>query len=370
MMRAPSRPLLIANEIYRSSSYGRNHPLAIPRVSAALDLARALGTVPDDTYRDSPRATIDQLARFHTLDYLAALSEAERTQRVPEPVRRRHQIGAAGNPIFREMFSRPATACGGTLLGVDLIREGGVAYNLGGGTHHGRPDRASGFCYLNDPVIGILALLDAGYRRVLYVDFDAHHCDGVQDAVSHDERVLLISVHEAGRWPFSGALEDRGGGRARNMPVPAGFNDSELDHLMETAILPLVRGFGPDAMVIQAGADALEEDPLSRLALSNGALWRSIAALLPLSPRVLVLGGGGYNPWSVARCWAGLWLTLNGIAAPEILPFAAETVLRSLTWSRSAGRNPPDHWFTTLTDPPRAGPVRDAIRRVADAVLS
>src|SRR5260370_8318787 len=108
MMRAPSRPLLIANEIYRSSSYGRNHPLAIPRVSTALDLARALGTVPDDTYRDSPRATIDQLARFHTLDYLAALSEAERTQRVPEHVRKRYQIGAAGNPTFRQIFSRPA----------------------------------------------------------------------------------------------------------------------------------------------------------------------------------------------------------------------------------------------------------------------
>ncbi|HWK45548.1 MAG TPA: acetoin utilization protein AcuC [Stellaceae bacterium] len=365
MMR---RPLLIGSEIYRASTYGRNHPLAIPRVSTALDLARALGAVPDGAYRDSPRATIDQLARFHTRAYLAALEEVERTQRVSDEVRRRHQIGAAGNPVFREILSRPATACGGTLLALDLLAEPGIVYNMGGGTHHGRADRASGFCYLNDPVLGILTLLDRGFRRVLYVDLDAHHCDGVQDALSHDERVRLISIHEAGRWPHTGAIEDSGGGFARNIPVPAGFNDTEQDFVMAHAVLPLARDFEPEILIVQAGADALEEDPLSRLALSNGALWRSVVALLEVAPRVLVLGGGGYNPWSVARCWAGLWLSLNGIEPPARLPPAAEAVLRAVTWSRSAGRNPPDPWFTTLADPPRDGPISDAVRQAVDTV--
>ena len=362
------RPLLIGSEIYRASTYGPNHPLAIPRVSTALDLARALGAVPDEAYRDSPRATIDQLARFHTRDYLAALEEAERTQRVSDDMRRRYQIGAAGNPVFREILSRPSTACGGTLLAVDLLAAPGLIYNMGGGTHHGRSDRASGFCYLNDPVIGILALLDRGFRRVLYVDLDAHHCDGVQDALSHDPRVRLVSIHETARWPYTGAADDRGGGFAYNIPVPAGFNDTEQDFVMTQAVLPLARQFEPEILIVQAGADALEEDPLSRLALSNGALWRSVTAVLPVASRVLVLGGGGYNPWSVARCWAGLWLSLNGIAPPARLPPAAEAVLRAVSWSRSAGRNPPEHWFTTLIDPPRDGPIGDAVRQAVDAI--
>jgi acetoin utilization protein AcuC len=88
-----------------------------------------------------------------------------------------------------------------------------------------------------------------------------------------------------------------------------------------------------------------------------------------LAPRLIVLGGGGYNPWSVARCWAGVWGTLNGHALPERLPDAAEAVLRGLSYHRAAGRNPPEHWFTTLADAPRPGVVRAALRRAAAAAL-
>src|SRR3546814_9328930 len=112
---------------------------------------------------------------------------------------------------------------------------GGIVYSPAGGTHHGRPDRASGFCYFNDPALGILALLDRGFRRICYVDVDAHHGDGVQDAFAADGLVLTLSVHEAGRWPFTGAAEDRAGGFARNLPVPPGFNDSEMDFVRERA---------------------------------------------------------------------------------------------------------------------------------------
>jgi acetoin utilization protein AcuC len=104
---------------------------------------------------------------------------------------------------------------------------------------------------------------------------------------------------------------------------------------------------------------------LSKLALSNGALWRALAALKAMAPRLLVLGGGGYNPWSVARCWAGNWAVLTGSKVPETLPPDAEAVLRRLTWSRSAGRNPPEHWFTTLEDKPNPGPVRDEVALLA-----
>ena len=162
---------------------------------------------------------------------------------------------------------------------------------------------------------------------------------------------------------------DRGGGGARNLPVPPGFNDAEMRFLMERAVFPTLRDFRPDAIFLQCGADALEEDPLAKLALSNNAHWAVVRAVQPLAPRLVVTGGGGYNPWTVARCWAGVWATLNDYEIPEKLPEPAEAVLRALRFDRAAGRNPPDHWFTTLRDAPREGPVRDAVRELADTIL-
>lgn len=364
------RPLLIASDIYRHSSYGAKHPLAIPRVASTVDLIRALGWVEDGAYVESPRATPDQLARFHDPAYVAAVMAAEREQAVPEEVRRRHHLGAFGNPVFPEVFRRPATACGASILAAGLITGGGIVYSPAGGTHHGRRDRASGFCYFNDPVLAILALLDSGLAPILYLDVDAHHGDGVEDAFAGDGRVLTVSVHEEGRWPGTGRVTDRACGSARNLPVPAGFNDSEMACLLAEAVLPLARGLGPAAVVLQCGADALDDDPMSKLSLSNNALWSVVEMAMELSPRLLVLGGGGYNPWSVSRCWAGVWATLNRYPIPERLPSAAEAVLRALRWNRSPGRRAPEHWFTTLRDPPRPGPVRAEVRAVAAAALA
>ena len=138
--------------------------------------------------------------------------------------------------------------------------------------------------------------------------------------------------------------------------------------LVEEAIGPLIEGFKPEALVIQCGADALADDPLGKQTLSNGALWHAVAGLKPLAPRLLVLGGGGYNPWSVARCWTGIWAELNGQEKPDRLPPAAESLLRELNWNRSAGRQPPEHWFTTLADAPRNGAVREEVRALVRRV--
>jgi acetoin utilization protein AcuC len=370
-----TRPLLIGSEIYRGSTYGGKHPLAIPRVSTTLDLIDALGWRDPARYHDSPQATPDHLARFHTQDYIAALQEAERTQSVPDAVRARHRIGADGNPVYREMFRRPATGAGAARLAADLTREGGIVHAPGVGTHHGRPDRASGFCYLNDCVLGLMAWLDQGLARILYVDIDAHHGDGVQDAFHDDARVFTLSVHEAGRWPATGAEHDAAGGHAANIPVPEGFHDAEFDAVLHEAILPIATAFRPQAIMLQCGADAIAEDPLSRLALSNAAHRAAVLALRPLAPRLVVTGGGGYNPWAVARCWAGVWGALNGHAMPDRLPRDAETMLRAITWSRAAGRNPPEAWLTTLADaaqprPPMRADVLALARRVASRVLA
>ena len=239
-------------------------------------------------------------------------------------------------------------------------------YNPAGGTHHGRRDRAAGFCFFNDPVLAILALLDRGIPRVLYVDLDAHHGDGVEDAFADDPRVLTISVHESSRWPVTGTGQGEG---FRNLPVPKGFNDSELQRIVDRALLPIGAAFRPEVLVIQGGADGLADDPQSGLALSNNALWDAVRALLPLAPKAILLGGGGYNPWSVGRCWAGIWAVANGFAIPGRLPPEAEAVLRDLRWNHSRGRHPPDHWFTTLADPPNPGPVRPEIDEAIAAAI-
>ncbi len=363
-----ARARFIGSEIYRHSRYGGKHPLAIPRVSLAMDLCRALGWLPDGSYADAPVATPAQLARFHDPDYIAAVAECERTQSATPEQRARFGLGASGNPVFGEVFRRPATACGATLLAAELLREGGIVHSPAGGTHHGRRARASGFCYFNDPVLGVLAFLDQGLARVAYVDFDAHHCDGVEDALADDPRVLIASIHEAGRWPRTGMASDPAR-RLFNFPVPDGFNDSEFGYLLEAAILPAVAAFAPEALILQCGADSLAEDPMSKLALSNQAYWGAIRRLSHLAPRLLVLGGGGYNPWAVARCWSGIWATLDNRAIPERLPQEAEALLRDVTWSHSLARNPPEAWFTTLADAPRPGPVRAEIRALAHPIV-
>jgi acetoin utilization protein AcuC len=362
------RARFIGSDIYRRSRYGGKHPLAIPRVSLVIDLCRALGWLPDAAYLEAEPASAAALERFHDPDYVLAVAECERTQAATVEQRERYGLGTNGNPVFGEVFRRPATACGATLLAAELLRQGGVVHSPAGGTHHGRRARASGFCYFNDPVLGILAFLDQGLERIAYVDLDAHHCDGVEEALGGDARVLIISVHEAGRWPRTGAASSPARG-ILNFPVPAGFNDSELDYLLEAAILPALAAFAPQALILQCGADSLAEDPMSKLALSNQAYWSAIRRTRALAPRLLVLGGGGYNPWAVARCWSGLWAVLSDLDIPDRLPPPAEAVLREVSWSHSLARNPPEAWFTTLADAPLSGAVRAEVKALAHPLV-
>jgi acetoin utilization protein AcuC len=335
-----------------------------------MDLCDMLGWLDASNFRESQAASVDQLARFHSRDYIGALRASEVSGKVAPEIRERYGLGTRENPVFAGVFERASTAVGGSILAAKLALECGLAYHPSGGTHHGRPGRASGFCYFNDPVFAILSFLDEGAKRVLYVDVDAHHGDGVQDAFAEDERVFTVSIHEAGRFPFSGPADDRGGGQARNFPVPRGFNDSELEYLLEAAVLPLGHDFEADAVVVTCGADGLAGDPLSAMALSNVALWRAVEMAVALAPAAVVLGGGGYNPWTVARCWTGLWGQLNGWPTGAGLPAEARKLLQGLESDLVDEEDRQEDWFTTLADRPAPGPVRHEIKAVAQAVLN
>ncbi len=353
-----AQPIFIGSEIYRTSTYGAWHPLRVPRVSTVMDLSRALGWVGQDQFVTSPRAKPKALEIWHKRPYIDALMEAERTQAVTKDITKKFGIGTAGNPVFPEVYRRPATAAGGSLLAGELLAQGGVVFNPAGGTHHGMPGRANGFCYLNDPVLAMLSLRRMGVRKLLYLDIDAHHPDGVAVAFRGDPDCKMISVHEDGLWPRTGAITETEGGAALNIPVRPGFNDAEMSLILNELILPMIEKCAPEAIILQCGADAVEEDPQSHLSLSNNAHFEVVRNLKRLAPRLLVLGGGGYNPWSVGRLWTGVWGILNDCEMPDSLPNAAQEVLRALSFEGNRrGKNPPDHWFTTLQDAPRRGEI-------------
>jgi acetoin utilization protein AcuC len=370
--QSPARPtpLYIGSEVYRRAAFSRNHPLNIVRHSAVLDLCKILGWLPDEVFRSSEAASVEQLLEFHDPAYVEALRYADSAGQVAPEVRARYQIGTMENPLFSGLFERAATTVGGSVLAAQLACDGHVAFHPSGGTHHGRPDQASGFCYFNDPVFAINTFLEQGKDRVMYVDLDAHHGDGVQNAFIDEPRVLTVSIHEDDRWPYSGPVEDRGNGGARNLPVPGGFNDSELEYLVQNAVLPLANDFSPEALVVCCGADCLAGDPLSGMMLSNVALWDTVDQLIGLGVPTVILGGGGYNPWTVARYWTGLWGRLNDFDIPARMPDQAIAYLQRMECDLVDEEDVEEAWLTTMADSRNAGPVREAIKTLASMVVS
>jgi len=348
--RAATPAVFVGHDVYRCAAYGDNHPLAIPRVEVALDLCHSLGWLTPHTWVESPVADTDTLQRFHAPDYLQALQAADAAGKTLPGYQERYNLGGMENPIFSGVFQRASTSVGGSIEAMRQALDGKIAYHPAGGTHHGRPDRASGFCYFNDPVFAIMTALDAGVTRLAYVDLDAHHGDGVQDAFADDTSIYTLSIHEQDRWPYTGGLSDVGGGQSCNLPVATGFGDADLRLLMAEVVLPMVDRIAPEMIVITCGADGLAGDPLSRMRLTNGALWRAVAELVAMAPGAVVVGGGGYNPWTVARCWAGLWGVLAGYEIPDCLPAEATARLEALECDLVDDEDRDPAWLTSLAD--------------------
>ena len=363
-----AKAILIGSEVYRKSQFGGKHPLSIPRVSAVLDLVRALGICDKEEYKTGPCAKPELLKSFHTADYIAVLKKTEVSQKISEKDAKTYNIGSLSNPVFPEMFKRPATSVGSSLLAADLVANGGRAYSLGGGLHHGMTGYANGFCFLNDLAFAINRLRDLGVQRIAYIDLDAHHCDGVAAAFPEDENLFVVSTHERKRWPFTGGLDENIPDRFLNVPLPSHCNDSEFMFVFEKLVLPLLDRFQPEALIIQGGADALVEDPMSRLCLSNQVIFKILSILLGFSQRVLLTGGGGYNPWTVARLWTGFWALISGRTIPEVLPNQATELLRSLSWQRQT--KPKEIMLNSIYDVPMEGQLRDEVSDIVKKVSS
>ena len=328
---------LIYSDDWRRFDYGPEHPLRMERLGLTWRLMEAYGltSLPRAKLLAPEPADIEAVAGFHTREYVEILRAVSAGDWVPHAAR--YGLGPGDNPIFPGLWEAAQLAAGGSILAARLVAEGEAnrAFHFAGGLHHAMPDRASGFCYVNDAVLAIMALRRRGWR-VAYVDIDAHHGDGVQFAFYGDRDVLTISTHERGDrlFPGTGFVDEMGReaglGFSVNLPLQPFTDDSVYEPAFESVVPPLLRAFEPDVLVLQLGIDSHRTDPLTHLSLSIQGFDAALRRVLGWAPRVVALGGGGYDLPNVARAWTAAWAAMNDVTLPADLPQAAHRDMRRL----------------------------------------
>ncbi len=286
------------------------HPMRPVRLRHTYELADAFGLFDSETSTlAAPRAaTPDEVATFHTREYINAVERLGSGDLSVNAVE--FNIGPGDNPSYEGMFDAAMLSTGGSLRCVELLLDEGYdsAFNIAGGLHHAMPGYAYGFCVFNDPVTAINEMLCRGLR-VVYVDIDCHHGDGVQHAFYDTDRVLTISLHESGQFlfPGTGYVQEAGTGRGRghsvNVPLYPYTGDETYFWAFEQVVLPLLEAFRPDALVSQLGIDSHFRDPITHLALTTQGFGKVVAQFSGKAPKWLALGGGGYDLQAVARSW-------------------------------------------------------------------
>jgi acetoin utilization protein AcuC len=354
----------------RSTTYdfGPAHPLTPRRFGPGIDLLRSLGAEPglapepaseDELRWCHSRRYIDTVKRFSDAPY--GWSEAG--------------IGDGGDdPAFAGMHDAAAAVAGGSIRAMEAILRGDVehAFHPGGGLHHAMRDRASGFCIYDDPALAIARARQAG-QRVLYLDFDVHHGDGVQAIHRNDPGVLTFSIHETGRYlfPGTGAVGELGvgvaAGTAINVPLEPYTGERAWLPAVQALVPELAAAFGPDLIVSQHGADSHAWDPLAHLNMTTTAMGASARLVDAVAHRYaggrwLATGGGGYDAYRVVpRSWSLVWLAGAHREVPASIPEAWRD--RWAAEGARYGQAPPPGAFT---DRPNAGEPIDAAQDAAD----
>jgi len=302
--------------------FGSNHPFKPERATKTYDLCNRYGVLSYPWMKVVDPQPIDPqlLTLFHEPEYIDLLSKASRGEVCIEMLAR--GLGSADTPIIKGIYDWSCRAAGGTHSAMRDILSGKakVAFNPLGGFHHAMPGNAEGFCYINDVVITIKdALRFMPGLKIAYVDFDAHHGNGVQEAFLEDPGILVLSVHETGRtlYPWSGSETEIGKGAGEgftvNVPLEPGTDDEVYGFVLDKVVFPLIKAFAPDFMVAELGADTLISDPLTHLKLTNNGYQKAVRGIMPLCPKILALGGGGYDLYRTSRCWTLAWSILNHV---------------------------------------------------------
>jgi acetoin utilization deacetylase AcuC-like enzyme/GNAT superfamily N-acetyltransferase len=338
--------------------FGPGHPLQARRMAALLDLL----AITDLWHERDSRinlalrpASIEELSLIHTTDYLEAVQRLSVLEAEVQPgsaqvrseldqLARRYGFGDGDTPVVPGMHAAAAAIAGGTLAAMSAVMgfpEGGSfiasqerplhVFHPAGGLHHAWAERASGFCVYNDVAIAIAHVLQASEAKIVYIDFDAHHGDGVQRAFYDDPRVMTISFHETGRYLFPGTgdvLElgkGLGRGYAINIPLEPFTEDDSYIDAMDALLPPLITSFAPDIMITQHGCDTHAWDPLTHLQLTMRGIQAQVKlahhlAHLYCQGRWVAVGGGGYDLFRVVpRAWSIVWAEMSEQPLPDKL---------------------------------------------------
>ncbi|XP_078431677.1 histone deacetylase 6 [Wolffia australiana] len=327
--------------------YGQGHPMKPHRIRMAHNLVIHYGLHRLMEINRPFPASPDDIRLFHSPDYVQFLSsvspEAVAAASLPDSFApssssscsssvgslkqlKRFNVGE-DCPVFDGLFDFCRVSAGGSIgAAVKLNREDAdIAINWAGGLHHAKKGEASGFCYVNDIVLGILELLKY-HRRVLYVDIDVHHGDGVEEAFFTTDRVMTVSFHKFGDFfPGTGHIKDIGFGRGKyyalNVPLNDGIDDESFRGMFRPIISKVMEVYQPEAIILQCGADSLSGDRLGCFNLSVRGHSDCLRFLRSFNVPVMVLGGGGYTIRNVARCWCYETAIAVGVEPDNKLPF-------------------------------------------------
>ena len=367
----PALPLLVFGPRSTSYDFGPSHPLTPRRFGPAIDLMRALGAEPG--LAPEP-ATDEELLTCHTSRYLQVvkrLSEADLDPWAESEA----GIGPGDDPPFHGMHEAAAAVAGGSLRAMEAILRGDVlhAFHPGGGLHHAMPSRAAGFCIYNDVALAVARAREDGLR-VLYVDLDVHHGDGVEAIHAADPGVVTFSIHESGRYLFPGtgfAWETGDGdaaGTVVNVPLEPETGEAAWWSIVSSLLPELAAAFAPDIIVSQHGCDTHATDPLAHLNGSTTMIGQAARLVDELAHqyaggRWLATGGGGYGVYRVVpRAWSHVWLAGAHREAPASIP---DPWLER--WTAEAARYGDRSLPQSLDDPPNAGLPETPSQAAAEA---
>ncbi|GBG32289.1 Histone deacetylase [Hondaea fermentalgiana] len=285
------------------------HPMRSKRITLTHHLIVGYGLY---KYMDSfrpPLISAADMTKFHTDDYINFLRTVT-PDNMDQYVRQLQRFNVGDDcPVFDGMFDFVQIYSSGTVGGAKRLnaKASDIVINWSGGLHHAKKSEASGFCYVNDCVLGILELLKY-HQRVLYIDIDVHHGDGVEEAFYTTDRVMTCSFHKFGNFfPHTGALDDTGAGKGKgysvNVPLDEGMDDITFVSIFRPVIAKIFERFQPEAVLLQCGSDSLSGDRLGCFNLSLRGHGDCVEYVKSFNVPVLVLGGGGYTMRNVARCW-------------------------------------------------------------------
>ncbi|KAL5994407.1 Homeobox protein HD-1 [Asimina triloba] len=306
--------------------YGQGHPMKPHRMRMTHALLQEYGLLEHMRILKPPRAGEKELCRFHADDYVSFLKTVtpESQQDIMKQLKR-FNVGE-DCPVFDGLYSFCQTYAGGSVGGALKLNNKScdIAINWAGGLHHAKKCEASGFCYVNDIVLAILELLKE-YERVLYVDIDIHHGDGVEEAFYTTDRVMTVSFHKFGDYfPGTGDIRDIGYGKGKyyslNVPLDDGIDDESYQSLFKPIMGKVMEVFRPGAVVLQCGADSLSGDRLGCFNLSIKGHAECVKYMRSFNVPLLLLGGGGYTIRNVARCWCYETGVALGVEVDDKMP--------------------------------------------------